>query len=189
LQKIRSNAFVQAELISSVLHISALEAGQLRTTVREVSVPELMEELENETRGLWEGSRLTCRWWSAPELPRLYTDPGKLKVVIKNLVGNAIKFTAQGSVVVEARSRDEGIEISVTDTGAGIPAEAFTEIFEPFRQLDSSDTRPHAGVGLGLYIVKRWLTLLGGKITVESEVGRGSTFRIWLPLRLDPSGD
>ncbi len=189
LQKIRSNAFVQAELISSVLHLSASEAGQLRTTVREISVPELMEELENETRGLWEGSRLTCRWWSAPELPRLYTDPGKLKVVIKNLVGNAIKFTAQGSVVVEARSRDEGIEISVTDTGAGIPAEAFTEIFEPFRQLDSSDTRPHAGVGLGLYIVKRWLTLLGGKITVESEVGRGSTFRIWLPLRLDPSGD
>lgn len=146
-------------------------------------VAELLKEVEGETRGLWERSGLTCMWQSAPGLSLLYTDSGKLKVVIKRLVGNSIKFTAQGSVTVEARGREGGIEISVTDTGVGIPAEAFGVIFEPFRQLDSSNIRRHLGTGLGLHIVKRLLTLLGGTITVESEVGRGSTFCIWLPPR------
>ena len=184
LQKIAKNAHVLLDLVSAVLNLSEMEMGRMQVEeVREVRVSELLQELEGETRALWEQSGLTCEWRSAPDLPLLSTDPGKLKVGIKNLLSNAIKFTAQGIVTVEARSREEGIEISVTDTGIGIPAEALEVIFEPFRQLDSSDTRRYGGSGLGLHTTKRLLALLGGAMTVESEVGRGSTFRLWLPQR------
>ena len=111
----------------------------------------------------------------------LYTDPGKLKVVIKNLIGNATKFTEKGSITVNAYGCGSGIEIDVIDTGVGIPADELPIIFEPFRQLESAKTRRFGGTGLGLHIVKRLLELLGGRITVESEVGHGSTFRVWMP--------
>jgi signal transduction histidine kinase len=104
-----------------------------------------------------------------------------LKVVLKNLLGNAIKFTDHGSVRVDACVHAGGIQISVADTGIGIAPEALPIIFEPFRQADSSMTRRHRGVGLGLYIVHQLLELLDGKITVDSELGRGSTFRVWVP--------
>jgi signal transduction histidine kinase len=104
-------------------------------------------------------------------------------VVLKNLLSNAIKFTTEGSVRINARAHASGVEISVTDTGIGIPREAQSFIFEPFRQVDSSDTRRYSGSGLGLHIVKRLLDLLGGTIMVESSVGHGSTFRVWLPFR------
>ena len=87
-------------------------------------------------------------------------------------------------MTVDVHSRDDGVEISVADTGIGIRAEALPIIFERFRQVDSSTTRSYGGVGLGLYIVQRSLEMLGGTITVESAVGRGSTFRVWLPTRV-----
>jgi len=115
--------------------------------------------------------------------------------VLKNLIGNAMKFTEQGAVTVAACERDGGVEITVSDTGVGIAPEVLPTIFEPFRQGDGSDTREYGGVGLGLYIVRRLTNLLGGTINVESEVGKGSTFRVWLPLiarpdaSVDPGGD
>jgi len=119
-------------------------------------------------------------------VPPLDTDPVKLKVVLKNLIVNAVKFTEKGDVIVAAQARDGGVELSVTDTGIGIPEGALPVIFEAFRQLDNSTTRAHRGVGLGLYIVSRLLDLLGGRISVESVVGGGSTFRVWLPLHPQP---
>jgi signal transduction histidine kinase len=115
-------------------------------------------------------------------MPMLHTDPVKLKVVLKNLIVNAVKFTEAGSVTVAARTCDGGVEVSVADTGIGIPQASLPIIFQAFQQLDSSATRAHRGVGLGLYIVSRLLDLLGGRIAVESLVGSGSTFRVWLPL-------
>jgi len=103
------------------------------------------------------------------------------------LLGNAVKFTSAGRVTVAAAAKHGGVEISVSDTGPGIPPEALEVIFEPFHQGDGSLTRSYGGVGLGLYIVKSFLTLLGGQISVESEVGRGSTFRVWLPLSAEPA--
>jgi len=103
-------------------------------------------------------------------------------VVVKNLIGNAVKFTKAGSITVAAHSHTGGVEISVIDTGIGISPEALALIFEPFHQVDNSGQ--WGGTGLGLYIVKRLLEMLGGTVMVESEVGRGSTFRVWIPREL-----
>jgi signal transduction histidine kinase len=113
----------------------------------------------------------------------------KLRVILKNVIGNAVKFTNHGSITVRLRCCDGGAEFTVTDTGIGMTPEALTVIFEPFRQADSSSTREHGGVGLGLHIVRRFADMLGGTISVESEYGRGSTFRMWFPSQLKlPAG-
>jgi signal transduction histidine kinase len=179
LKKIGNNSKKLLELINAILEFNRLEAksGELK----EVSVSDLIREVESETKNLREESGLNFVWKVEPELPTLQTDPGKLKVVLKNLVSNALKFTEKGSVAVDAHAKDNGVEIDVVDTGIGIPLESLPIIFDPFRQIESPLTRQYGGIGLGLYIVKRLLEILGGTIKVESEVGRGSTFRIWMP--------
>lgn len=187
LAKVHTKAGELIELITTVLDVSHMETDQLTVEVTSVSVPELLVELQAETQDLQQQSGLTFVWQVAEQLPSLVTDPGKLKIVLKNLVGNAVKFTAQGQVSISAQGEAGGVVIAVMDTGIGIPSEALGVIFEPFHQVDSSNTRPYGGTGLGLYIVKRLVALLGGTVTVTSTVGQGSTFRVWLPARL-PSG-
>jgi signal transduction histidine kinase len=102
-------------------------------------------------------------------------------MVLKNLIGNALKFTDEGTVSTTARAQDNGVMFLVQDTGIGIPPEAQTLVFEPFRQLDGSMTRRHGGVGLGLYIVRQLLELLGGSVSLHSELGKGSAFSVWIP--------
>jgi signal transduction histidine kinase len=105
----------------------------------------------------------------------------KLKTILKNLIGNAVKFTSQGSITVEAQGEEGGVEIRVTDTGKGIAPEVLPHIFEPFFQSPEHDQQVARGAGLGLHIVQRFLGLLGGTITVDSALGQGSTFRVRLP--------
>jgi hypothetical protein len=179
LRKIDKNSKKLLELINAMLDLSRLEAKSVE--IKEFSVSDLIKEVESETKSLQERSGLNFVWKVEPELPTLRTDPGKLKVVLKNLVSNALRFTEKGSVAVDAHRQNGGVEISVIDTGIGIPPEALLIIFEPFRQIESPLTRQHGGTGLGLYIAKRLLEILGGTIKAESEVGRGSTFRVWIP--------
>ncbi len=183
LLRIRSNAMNLLDLISAVLDVSQLAAGRILVEHKSVSIPELFQQVKTETRELCERSNLHFVWSQQGNLPLLQTDPGKLKIIIKNLLNNAIKFTPQGSVTIAARNGAEGVEISVTDTGKGIPADALTSIFEPFRQLDNATNRGYGGTGLGLHIVKRLLELLGGRVEVESKIGQGSIFRVWLPTQ------
>jgi signal transduction histidine kinase len=164
-----------------MLDLSRLEAGRLPVDVKTVHIAELLEELRNETQEVRERSAVQFTWKLDGDLPSLQTDPGKLKVVLKNLLGNAIRFTTEGSITIEARACRKGIEICVTDTGIGIPQDALSLIFEPFQQVDNSLLPQSGGTGLGLHIVKRLLDLLGGEVSVESEEGRGSTFRVWVP--------
>jgi hypothetical protein len=174
------------DLITTTLDLSRLEAGRLDFDVEAVQLPQLLAEVDAETRDLQEHSGLRFAWDVPRDLPELRTDPLKLKVVLKNLIGNAVKFTTQASVTIAGRGRDGGVDISVADTGPGIRPEALPIIFEPFRQAHEGGSGRHSGVGLGLYIVHRLVNLMGGSISVRSEVGRGSTFRIWLPQ--EPSG-
>jgi signal transduction histidine kinase len=188
LQRIERNSRVLFELISMVLDLNRLEAGRLPVDVKEVQVPEVLAELKAEMQGLCDQSGLSWVWQVVAGLPSLHTDPGKLKVVVKNLLSNAAKFTTEGGITVAVEEQRGGVELRVTDTGIGIPVDAQALIFEPFRQVDGSDTRPYTGSGLGLHIVKRLLEVLGGTITVESVVGQGSTFRVWLPRHPDGAG-
>lgn len=184
LQRLEKNSRVLNDLISMVLDLNRLEFGQMPLVIKDVHLVNLFQEVKEEISGLCDQSGLSFIWQGEGKLPAIRTDPGKLKVILKNLLGNAIKFTQEGSVAIAAHTHANGVEISVTDTGIGIPLDAYPLIFEPFRQLDNSNTRLYPGIGLGLHIVKRLLDLLSGTVTVESRVGLGSTFRVWLPLNI-----
>jgi len=185
---IKRSAAELYDLIIGMLDFSQLQReGQLPVDLRAVPLPVLFTVLQEETHEQYAQSGLEFEWSIEPELPPLWTDLGKLKTVLKNLLGNAVKFTSAGRITVTAATKQGGVEISVSDTGPGISSEIQSVIFEPFRQGDSSLARPYGGVGLGLYIVRSFLTLLGGTISVESEVGHGSTFRVWLPLSPEPA--
>jgi signal transduction histidine kinase/FixJ family two-component response regulator len=184
LERMGKHAHELLELITATLDISRTETGRMPIAATHVRLADLLRELDAETRELQHKPGLRFRWGNTDELPSVHTDPVKLKVVLKNLVSNAAKFTERGSVSVEARARDGGVEIAVCDTGIGISAEELPIIFEPFRQADGSSTRRYGGVGLGLYIARRLIEALGGTVGVDSAPGRGSTFRIWIPLAL-----
>ncbi|MEW6296944.1 MAG: ATP-binding protein [Thermodesulfobacteriota bacterium] len=179
-RRIERNARVLFELISMVLDLNRLEFWRLPLEVTAVRVAEVFSEIQAETQWLREHSGLAFLWDIEPPQLGLVTDARKLKVVLKNLLSNAIKYTREGSVRIAARAVHGGVEIRVADTGIGIPAAQRETIFEAFHQLDPHGTQ---GVGLGLYIVRRLVELLQGTVTVESEVGRGSTFRVWVPAR------
>jgi len=183
LRRVGSNARELLSLISATLDVSRLEAGRMPVEIGAVHIVKLIGELQQETERIRERSELRFVWRVEPGLPILHTDRTKLKVILKNLINNAMKFTLKGSVAVDAFTSVDGVEFWVSDTGIGIAPEAIPEIFEMFRQADSSTTRPYGGVGLGLYIVRRLLELLGGTVSVESTVGSGSTFRVWVPNR------
>src|SRR5262249_32455539 len=182
LQRIDKNARELLDLISAVLDVTRLKAGRLPVEIKEVRIAELLKEVETETQDIRGQTDVLSVWKVERGLPALYTDPGKLKTVLKNLIGNAVKFTEKGSITVDAHAYEDEIEIDVLDSGVGIPADELPNIFEPFHQLEGARARQFAGTGLGLHIVKRLLELLGGAIAVESEVGRGSVFHVRVPM-------
>jgi signal transduction histidine kinase len=154
--------------------------------LREAVEPEaLLREVDAETRELQEKPGIRVLWEVGTDLLACQTDPAKLKIVMKNLIGNAIKFTDDGTVTVGAYNQGSDLMLSVSDTGIGIAPEALGISFEPFRQGDGSFTRRHGGVGLGLYIVSRLLELLGGSLSVDSRVGQGTTFLVRIPTTIE----
>jgi PAS domain S-box-containing protein len=184
LDRVGTSARELLELISATLDISRLETSRAALNLRDIDPVALLREIETETRSMLEKPDVEAVWRIAPNLPHLYSDAVKLKVLLKNLIANAAKFTDRGSVTISVEACDGGMEFRVADTGIGMSPDTLAVIFEPFRQGDSSSTRRHGGVGLGLYIVTRLLELLAGRIEVESEPGVGSTFRVW--IQLDP---
>jgi PAS domain S-box-containing protein len=182
LDRVGTSARELLELISATLDISRIETGRAALNLQEIDLAALLHEIEVETRPLFEKPGIEAVWRVADDLPSLYNDAVKLKVLLKNLIANAAKFTDNGSVTISATAHEGLMEFCVADTGIGMSAETQAVIFEPFRQADSSNMRRHGGVGLGLYIVSRLLELLGGRIEVESELGVGSVFRIWLQI-------
>ena len=181
--RVGANARGLLDLINNVLDLSRLNTGRLPIDYTRFSLASLFEEIEAETRDSRELSGLDFNWHIAADVPLILSDAGKLKIVVKNLVQNAIKFTQTGSVTIQAQCKADEIEISVTDTGVGIGPEQQAVIFDVFRQGSSHNVRGQRGVGLGLHIVQRLLDALRGTIAVESAVGQGARFCIRLPLQ------
>jgi two-component system, sensor histidine kinase and response regulator len=180
--RVISNGSNLLELLNSILDLTRVESGQLSLEQAPFNVAELTERVVDTLALRTRESRVELVARFAPDLPTtLLGDPLRLNQVLTNLVGNALKFTEHGEIVVaierDSQSRDPGaLRFSVSDTGIGIAPEKRTSIFSPFAQADSSTTRKYGGSGLGLAIVERLVQLMGGRVWVESEIGKGSTF-------------
>ncbi len=185
--KIKRQARELLDLVDTTLELSRIEAGRIPLEVESVDVAAVVADIEEETRVLIDGKRIELRHDFPHGILRPQTDPIKFRVVIKNLVTNALKFTERGSVHISGRTLGDGVEVAVVDTGPGVPAHQIHSIFEPFSQGDSA--RGQRGAGLGLHIVQRLLAILGGRITVDSVEGVGSTFRVWIPLERPPASE
>lgn len=181
LQRISLSTRELIDLVNNVLDLDRLRKRQLSLTPQTLGVESWLADLQTSLLDLHRHPTVHLQWETAPALPVLVTDPEKLKIVLKNLISNALKFTEAGTVTVITQPEGTGIEFCVKDTGIGIAQEHLALIFEPFRQVDSSTTQIHAGVGLGLHIVRQLVDLLGGRVAVESTLGMGSTFRVWIP--------
>jgi len=176
----RRSAVELLGLVSATLDLNRLDAGHDPIEAAHVALREVFDEVAAEVAAL-RAPTVALRWNPGPAGRRVSTDRGKLKTVLKNLVGNALKFTDDGTVEIAAVVAPGSFTVTVRDTGIGIPTDQIPVIFEMFRQGDASATRRHGGVGLGLHIVKRLVDTLGGTIAVESRRGRGSTFTVVLP--------
>lgn len=184
LTMVKQSANHLLDLINDLLDISKIEAGKVELAPEDFRLEELVREVVGSfTPAIGEKDLQLVT--DAPEGIALFTDRRRLKQVLVNLVGNAVKYTDRGKIKVTARSiGGERVEISVTDTGRGIKEEDMGRLFEPFQQLDTSLTKKHEGTGLGLYLCKKVTRLLGGEVSAASEYGKGSTFTITIPSRI-----
>jgi signal transduction histidine kinase/CheY-like chemotaxis protein len=175
-------------LVNDILDFSKIEAGQLSIEQVTFDLPELLEEVREMLAIKAEQKSLRLLVEVGDGIPRVYRgDPTRIRQVLVNLVGNAIKFTHKGGVTLRASavrlSDDQWVlSVAVADTGIGIPAEHQGRVFEAFTQADTSTTRRYGGTGLGLAISSQLVRLMGGEIKLESEVDKGSTFTVMLPL-------
>jgi len=171
-------------LISNILDLSRIEAGRESLSVSRCSIRELASELVSMIEPQATEKKIALLNQIPADLPLIATDPDKLKHILQNLIGNAVKFTEQGQVTVTAEVQGPEMVIRVTDTGIGIATEYAPHIFDEFRQGDDSTSRKYGGTGLGLAIAKKYTQVIGGTIKVDSTLGHGSTFTLRLPLTL-----
>jgi len=180
---ILSSGRMLLEMINDLLDLAKIEAGRLQVRCEKVSPQDIAEVVCNMVRPMLAEAPLKLTYEVDPSVPLMLTDATKVQQILYNLLSNAIKFTEQGEVSLTVRpAENRTVAFAVADTGPGIPRDQQLRIFERFTQLDSSYTRRYRGTGLGLSIVKELTALLGGTVSVESEVGRGSTFTVVLPM-------
>ena len=186
LKEIIDSALYQTRLVDELIDQAQLEAGKLKLQVSCFAPIDVISRPLATLQPLAQNKGLTLTGSLAPDVvPTLSGDLARLQQILLNLIGNAIKFTDTGAVQVDIYHPDTlHWAMRVTDTGCGIPLEAQERIFEPFVQVDGSLTRLHNGTGLGLSLVKQLTTIMGGQITLASQVGQGSTFTITLPITL-----
>ena len=194
LSTVKASAYSLMGLINDILDFSKIEAGKLDLE----DIPfNLLKSLDDAVKGLALRAHqkgLELIWQVMPDVTDgLIGDPGRLRQVLVNLIGNAIKFTPQGEIQLRIQKewqtdQEVCLRFLLSDTGIGIPAEKRESIFEAFTQADGSTTRQYGGTGLGLTISSRLVALMGGRIEVDSEVGKGSTFHFSARFRLQPAG-
>jgi two-component system chemotaxis sensor kinase CheA len=173
-------------LINDILDMSKMESGKMELVADSISVRELASSLEQQFAPLaaQKGLRFETQMDDKSSGLTVCTDVYKAQQILKNLLSNAIKFTEEGVVTIAFRGETDGIAVAVSDTGIGIPANKQEMVFEAFRQADGTTSRKFGGTGLGLFISQEIADLLGGRITLHSKEGAGSTFTLWLPLTM-----
>jgi signal transduction histidine kinase len=171
-------------MVNAMLDLARIDAGELSAEREEFSVVELLRELRVDREPPLD-KLVTLQWLIPDDLPTMRSDKAKLRIILQNLINNAIKFTDEGTIQVSTRQTPDRkrIEFEVADSGIGISKETVPFIFDKFRQADSSSTRQRGGVGLGLHIVRVFTESLGGTVSVKSQLGKGSTFTLVLPLK------
>ena len=182
LKRLEANGKHLLGLINDVLDLSKIEAGQLVLELSDYSVQDIAQTVRSTLEPLAADKKLAFKLELAPELPAGHGDGRRLTQVLINLVGNAIKFTDAGEIVIKAEANNGSFKVSVRDTGPGISASDQAKLFQEFQQADNTITRKKGGTGLGLAISKRIIEMHGGKIWVESKPGQGSTFAFTLPV-------
>jgi signal transduction histidine kinase len=185
LKRLESNGRHLLGLINDVLDLSKIEAGQLVLELSDYSVQDIAQTVRSTLEPLAADKKLAFKLELTPQLPSGHGDGRRLTQVLINLVGNAIKFTDAGEVVITAAATDGSFHLSVRDTGPGISAADQAKLFQEFQQADNAITRKKGGTGLGLAISKRIIEMHGGRIWVDSIVGQGSTFSFMLPVRVE----
>ncbi len=187
LQRVGKSARELLDLIEATLDLSRLEAKKVPLDLRDVDLREVLSDLKVEFDNARQKPGVEMVWQIPNDRTVVCTDAVKLRMILKNLIGNAVKFTQRGSVATGAEIDAGRVIFTVRDTGIGIAPEAQKLIFEPFRQADRSISPSFGGVGLGLYIVSRLVENMSGKIGLQSEFGKGSTFRVTMPVDLRES--
>ncbi len=189
LKKIHSAGNHLLALINDVLDISKIEAGRMDLYLEEFDVPAMVNEVANTVEALVRKNDNTLSVEVDPALGVMQADVTKVRQSLFNLLSNAAKFTHEGEIRLSVRGEPvndaPGIHLTVADTGIGIPPEKVEHVFEEFSQADETTTRDYGGTGLGLPISRRFCRMMGGDITLESRMGEGSTFTIYLPLRVE----
>jgi signal transduction histidine kinase len=186
LGRVRTAAQSLLGLINGLLDLAKIEAGQMDVQPQHFNVGAVTLDVVELLAERAQSKGLALRSSMDDDLPQAWADPYQTRQILVNLVGNAIKFTANGEIVISAAIVNGFAEIVVTDTGEGISPEAQAFIFDEFRQADGSSRRRHGGTGLGLAIARRFVWMNGGRIWVESATGQGSRFHFTLPLQARP---
>lgn len=189
LDMVRSSARHLLALINDVLDISKIEAGQLKVAWAPFDLAASIAKIIGVVTPLAERRNLALRMQLPPGLGQIVSDSRRVEQILLNLLNNAIKFTEQGEVRLEAVATDHAVRIAITDTGMGIKPPDLATLFQPFRQIDTGLSRSHEGTGLGLAICRRLADLLGGGIGVQSEWGKGSVFTLTLPRKPNATED
>lgn len=183
LDRIRASANHLLSIIDEILTLARMKAGKERVQLQEVGVHELLESVASMAEPLAAAKGLSFSLGNTPANLRLKTDPMKLRQVLLNLTSNAVKYTDTGSVTLESDATDGTVNFFVKDTGVGVGGEHLEKIFEPFWQVEQTTTRRSGGTGLGLAVTRQFVDLLGGRISVDSELGKGSAFQVSLPVQ------
>ena len=173
------------QLINDVLDLSKVEAGKMELRVEQFSLPQAMAEVHAAIKPMAEKKNISLNVAIAPDLQTVQLDAGRLKQVLSNLLSNAVKFTHDGGRIETSAARFESdqFQVQIKDTGIGIKPEEMSRLFVEFQQLDCGAARTYQGTGLGLALTKKFVEMQGGKVSVESEFGKGTVFTIVLPLR------
>lgn len=171
-------------LINEILDMAKIEAGKMTLSFELVDLSEIARTVHAITVGLVKESDIALVWNIAPQLPKIEADPIRIRQILINLLSNAAKFTTKGQIelAIDESSNNE-VHIAVRDTGIGIAKENYNKLFAAFEQVDSSTTRVAGGTGLGLPITKWLISMHGGSIEVESELNKGTTFHVKLPVK------